>query len=338
MKNNHNAAFHQAKKNLLLTLVSGGIVAAVLFYWLLGPAYGIGTAVGVLLSLVIIALSPTPSLHNPQQQQQIDQLQTSLTQRESQLAQLKRELQQAQEMVKKGEETAVLDRTARNRFWRHVSHELRTPLNGVINFSHMIGLGFYGDVTPKQNNYLSRIEQSGWFLLTMLNDLSDLAKIESDEFQISLTPTDLQSVCEESLATLNSVITDDDVRIIRDYPDTWPQLTADERRLKQALSNLLRNAAKQIEEGYIALRVQPEPAWLQLIIEDTGEGMTPQQQAALFPDIGIKQPPLMVQEEKPNFGLAVAAKIIEMHGGSIQLKSEKGRGTILTIRIPTGST
>ncbi|MCA9963562.1 MAG: HAMP domain-containing histidine kinase [Anaerolineales bacterium] len=333
MTNNHNAAFHQAKKNLLLMLVGGGIVAAVLLYWLLEPGYGIGTAVGVLLSLLIIAFSPTPSAHNPQQQ--IDQLQTSLTQRENELVQLQSELQQTQGQLKKVEETAVLDRTARNHFWRHISHELRTPLNGVINFSHMIGLGFYGDVTAKQTNYLSRIEQSGWFLLTMLNDLSDLAKIESDEFHLNLAPTDLQSVCEESLATLNSVITDDDVRLIRDYPDTWPLLTADERRLKQMLSNLLRNAARQIEEGYIALRVQPEAAWLQLVIEDTGEGMTPEQQTALFPAIGPDQPPLMLQEEKPNFGLAVAAKIIETHGGSIQIKSEKGRGTVLTIRIPT---
>lgn len=334
MTNNNDAAFHRARKNLLLIMVGGGIVAAVLLYWLLGPGYGIGTAVGVLLSLLLITLFPIPPAHNPQQQQHIDQLQTELAQRDGQTAKLKSALQQTQEQLQKVEKTAVLDRTARNRFWRHVSHELRTPLNGVINFSHMISLGFYGDVTPKQTSYLNRIEQSGWFLLTMLNDLSDLAKIESGEFQLTQTPVDLQAICEESLSTLKSIITDDDVRIIGDYPDTWPTITADERRLKQMLSNLLRYTAKQVEEGYIALRVRHEAPWLQLIIEDTGSGITAEQQASLFLPIGIEHPPLMMQDEKPNFGLAVAAKIIEAHGGTLQIKSEIGRGSTYTILIP----
>lgn len=335
MKDNSNAAFHQAKKNLLLMLVGGGVVAAVLLYWLLGPEYGMGTAVGILISLLFFTRIPTPPTHNPQQQQQIDHLQTTVAQHKSQLAQAQNDLKQMAEQVKKGEETAVIDRTARNRFWRHISHELRTPLNGVINFSHMISLGFYGDITPKQTSYLNRIEQSGWFLLTMLNDLSDLAKIEADDFHLTLTPIDLQTVCEEALATLSSIVTDDDVRIISDYPTPWPTVTADERRLKQMLTNLLRHAAKQVEEGYIALRVRHEAPWLHLIIEDTGSGMTPEQQATLFLPLGSNHPPLMSQEEKPNFGLAVAAKIIEAHGGTIHITSEIGRGSTYTIHIPT---
>lgn len=332
MTNHHNQDVHQAKRNLLLALVGSGIVAAALLYWLAGPGYGIGTAVGVLLSLLIVGLLQQHQPQPPPQQQ--SQLQATLAQRNTQLAQTQDQLKETNQRLAEATEASLQDHTARNRFWRHISHELRTPLNGVINFSHMVSLGFYGDVTPRQINYLNRIEQSGWFLLTMLNDLSDLARIESGEFQLNPGPVELEAICEESLATLYSIITDEDVRIIRDYPEIWPEISADERRLKQLLVNLLRNAAKQVEEGYIALRVRHEAPWLRLTIEDTGEGMTPEQQAALFPPLGENTAPLMLQEEKANFGLAVANYLITSHGGTLTIQSELGRGSTLTILLP----
>jgi signal transduction histidine kinase len=336
MANNQETHSQKANPNLFIALVAIGLVAALLLYWLAGIGYGMGTAVGVLLSLLIVNLlgqtrpETTPTNH----QQQLAQLQATLVQREAQLTQTEAQLKETTQQLNQATEASEQDHIARNRFWRHISHELRTPLNGVINFSHMVSLGFYGDVTPRQINYLNRIEQSGWFLLTMLNDLSDLARIESGEFQLHLSPVELQAICEESLAALYSIITDEDVRIIRDYPEIWPEITADERRLKQLLVNLLRNAAKQVEEGYIALRVRHETPWLRLTIEDTGEGMTPEQQAALFPPLGENTTPLMLQEEKANFGLAVANYLITSHGGTLTIQSEPGRGSTLTILLP----
>lgn len=261
--------------------------------------------------------------------QQLDLVQGE---RDTLQAQSERQVNQAQAKLKQVQETAVAERESRNRFWRHISHELRTPLNGIINFSHMIGLGFYGEVTDRQTNYLTRIEQSGWYLLNMLNDLSDLAKIEAGELALNLNQVDLKVVCEESLATLYSLLTDDSVQIMRDYPEHFPALTADERRLKQVLVNLLRHAAKQVEDGFIALRVRPSSQQVEIIVEDTAEGVTADQLASLFVDLGPES--TTPHAISANFGLSVARYLVEAHGGTLVVAAKPNGGHLFTLTLP----
>lgn len=257
--------------------------------------------------------------------------------KESYQAQLKKSdgaLKTASREVERIKRTAVIEREGRNQFWRHISHELRTPLNGIINFSHMIGLGFYGEVSEKQVSYLTRIEQSGWYLLNMLNDLSDLAKIETGDLVLNKGKIDLFVTCEEALATLHSLLTDDAIQIVRDYPETWPTFSGDERRIKQVLVNLLRHSAKQIEDGFIALRLRHSQQKLTIIVEDTAGELTAEQMSSLFFEINEQGATYNPQATHGAFGLSVAKHLIEAHQGTLKVKANKGIGTIFTITLP----
>ncbi|MEM7117692.1 MAG: HAMP domain-containing sensor histidine kinase [Chloroflexota bacterium] len=317
-------------------LVIGTAIVGAIF----GLLYGLTSQLyWLLFALVVVVIAfvierQTLVAKNQELQEAVDQAQSKTQGLSDKLVQSDQILKASSRELEREKRTAVAERESRNRFWRHISHELRTPLNGIINFSHMIGLGFYGEVSDKQVNYLTRIEQSGWYLLNMLNDLSDLAKIETGDLTLNLTKVDLFVTCEEALATLHSLLTDESIEVVRDYPDTWPSLVADERRLKQILVNLLRHAAKQIEEGYIALRVRATQQQIQIVVEDTAGGMTKEQQASLFhevSDAGMSYTPTSVSA---SFGLSVAKYLVEAHEGTIKVKSNEGVGSLFTITLP----
>ncbi|HIE54638.1 MAG TPA: hypothetical protein EYP90_05580, partial [Chromatiaceae bacterium] len=168
---------------------------------------------------------------------------------------------------------AIRERDLRARFMNNVSHELRTPLNGIVNFAHILAHGGQGPVNDGQADYLDRIEKSGWHLLAVLNDLLDMAQIEAGEFKLHMELVNLHDICEDAMRGIRGLILDKPVELVRDYPDEWPVLHADKMRLKQALINLLGNAEKYTEAGYIALRVKPEGETVRIIVEDTGIGI-----------------------------------------------------------------
>jgi signal transduction histidine kinase len=229
---------------------------------------------------------------------------------------------------------AVGERDMRTRFMNNVSHELRTPLNSIVNFAHILMLGARGDVTEGQQDYLERIEQSGWHLLNVLNDLLDMAQIESGEFKLHLETTHLYHICEEAMTSTRGLLLDKEIELLRDYPEEWPTVRVDQMRFKQALINLLGNAAKYTEEGSIALHVKPNKQNVQIMIEDTGIGIPPEYHQSIFREFQQVDETAARKRIGTGLGLPITKHLIERHGGSVTVESTPGEGSKFTITLP----
>ncbi len=244
-------------------------------------------------------------------------------------------LRYSNEQLEVARGAAVEERDLRTRFMNHVSHELRTPLNAMVNFAHILAMGGRGEVTEGQADYLGRIEKSGWHLLSVLNDLLDMAQIEAGEFNLHLEMADLQAICEEAMTSARGLILDqDEVDLVRDYPEEWPQIYVDKMRLKQALLNLLGNAVKYTETGYIALRVKPTADIVHLTVEDTGIGIPEEHLEKIFQEFKQVDETAARKRIGTGLGLPITKHLIERHGGSVSVASEVGKGSAFTLSIP----
>lgn len=232
---------------------------------------------------------------------------------------------------------AVQERDLRTRFMTSVSHELRTPLNSIVNFAHILAQGVRGPVTEEQADYLQRIEQAGWHLLAVLNDLLDMAQIEAGEFKLHLEPTNLHTICEEAIASTQGMLLERPVKLERIYPQTWPLVHADRMRIKQALINLLGNAVKYTEEGQISLHVQPNGRWVNISVIDTGIGIAAEHHERIFQEFTQVDENVARRRIGAGLGLPITRHLVERHGGQITVESAPGEGSTFTIKLPVWS-
>jgi signal transduction histidine kinase len=293
--------------------------------------------INLLLSLVSflsamewqIAVESTSHLHMRVQQRRDDLFAT-----QEELRMINGRLQFMNSQLDIARQEAVGERDMRTRFMNNVSHELRTPLNSIVNFAHILMLGARGDVTEGQQDYLERIEQSGWHLLNVLNDLLDMAQIESGEFKLHLETTHLYHICEEAMTSTRGLLLDKEIELLRDYPEEWPTVRVDQMRFKQALINLLGNAAKYTEEGSIALHVKPNKQNVQIMIEDTGIGIPPEYHQSIFREFQQVDETAARKRIGTGLGLPITKHLIERHGGSVTVESTPGEGSKFTITLP----
>lgn len=245
-------------------------------------------------------------------------------------------LKHLNEELEKARQAAENERDLRTRFMNNVSHELRTPLNAIVNFAYILSQGGRGPVLPEQVDYLQRIERSGAHALNVLNDLLDLARIESGEFNLHFEPVDLHAICEEAMSNARGLILDKDqeIALLRDYPQEWPVVMADTMRLKQILLNLLGNAAKYTEEGHIKLTVCQEKESVVIAISDTGVGIPSEYHQAVFQEFKQVDGTPARRRIGTGLGLPITKHLVERHGGQIRLESEVGKGSAFTFTLP----
>jgi signal transduction histidine kinase len=329
----------------LAGVIVWGVSFALLLTGLLISEIGLSAVVGYLPPLVVnfllagaafltaiewqTAVESTSYLHRRVQQRrdELFSIQEELSQSNARLQYLNSQLDLARQ-------EAEQERDIRTRFMNNVSHELRTPLNAIVNFAHILTLDSRSPVTPTQADYLQRIEKSGWHLLDILNDLLDMAQIESGEFKLHLEMTNLHHICEEAMSSARGLLLDKNVDLVRDYPEEWPKALVDQMRLKQALINLLGNAAKYTEEGYIALRVQVETDSVKLVVEDSGIGIPAEFHEAIFLEFRQVDQTAARKRIGTGLGLPITRHLVERHGGSISLISELGQGSQFIITLP----
>jgi len=244
------------------------------------------------------------------------------------------QLRFSNDALDKARQEALNERDLRTRFMNNVSHELRTPLNAIVNFAHIISAGACGPVTERQIDYLRRVEQAGWHSLNVLNDLLDLAQIQAGEFRLNLQVIPLHEICEDAMSNTRGLILDRPIDLIRDFPTQWPQVYADAVRLKQALINLLGNAAKYTDEGSIGLRVREEGDWVKIMIADTGIGIDPEYHEVIFQEFRQVNEGDARTRVGTGLGLPITRHLIERHGGTLTVLSEPGRGSVFTLMLP----
>jgi len=215
-----------------------------------------------------------------------------------------------------------------------MSHELRTPLNAVIGFSEALLRRMFGDLTEKQDEYLKDIYASGQHLLSLINDILDLSKVEAGRMELELTDFDLPTAIDNALTLVRERAARRGIALGRAIDDALGAVRADERKVKQVLLNLLSNALKFTPEGgRIELHAAINGAMAEISVVDTGVGIAPEDQEAVFEE--FRQ--VGTSDKKvggTGLGLALARKFVELHGGRIWVESQIGHGATFTFTLP----
>jgi PAS domain S-box-containing protein len=234
---------------------------------------------------------------------------------------------------------AELARTARlkDEFLASMSHELRTPLNAVLGLSEALQEEVYGPINDRQRRSLHSIEESGRHLLELINDILDLAKIGAGKLELMLEPASIATICETSLRLIKQIAHKKRLSVDLTIDSAVTLLHVDARRVKQILVNLLSNAVKFTPEGgSIGLEMAGDAARqaVDLTIWDTGIGIAQEQMPRLFQPFVQLDSRLARQYEGTGLGLALVYRMVELHGGSIAIRSEVGRGSRFTVSLP----
>jgi signal transduction histidine kinase len=245
-----------------------------------------------------------------------------------------RELQASnQEIADKSRQLEIASRH-KSEFLANMSHELRTPLNAVIGFSEVLSEGMFGQLNEKQEEYARDIYSSGQHLLSLINDILDLSKIEAGRMELEVTDFHLPAALDNALTLVRERAGRRGIALGMTVDDRLGEIRADERKIRQVVLNLLSNAIKFTPEGgRIEVRAAPVDESVEVSVTDTGVGIAPEDQEAIFEE--FKQVGTAAKKvEGTGLGLALSRKFIELHGGRIWVKSEVGVGSTFTFRIP----
>jgi signal transduction histidine kinase len=248
---------------------------------------------------------------------------------------------------------------AKSKFLASMSHELRTPLNAIIGFSGVLQQGYFGGLNEKQMEYMNDILDSGRHLLSLINDILDLSKIEANKMELGLAPVNVKELVKKSLAMIKEKIMIHMISLDVQVPDELAlfEINADERKLKQVMFNLLSNAAKftpdggkisvtvdltdsvsvmtEKDEEKGATELRPAQKLLRICVTDSGIGIAPEDQEKIFDEFYQVRGGMTDKTPGTGLGLTLCKEIIEMHGGKIWVESEgKGKGSRFSFVLP----
>jgi GAF domain-containing protein len=225
----------------------------------------------------------------------------------------------------------------KSQFLSSMSHELRTPLNAIIGLTEMMVTNAARFGTDKALEPLRRVNAAGTHLLSLINEVLDLSKIEAGKLELNPEPVNLPRLIDEVIGTAGGLAEKNKNRLVVEAHENLGVLTADSMRLKQILLNLLSNACKFTKEGEVALRarkVADGRDWVELAVADSGIGMTAEQQAKLFQDFTQADSLTARRYGGTGLGLAISRKLARMMGGDVTVASEPGTGSVFTLRLP----
>jgi len=222
----------------------------------------------------------------------------------------------------------------KSEFLANMSHELRTPLNAIIGFSEVLSERMFGDLNAKQDEYLKDIYASGQHLLSLINDILDLSKIEAGRMELELTDFDLPMALDNALTLVRERAGRRGIALHTNVDERLGEIQADERKIRQVVLNLLSNAIKFTPEGgRIEVGAVAKDGFVEVSVSDTGVGIAPDDHEAVFDE--FRQ--VGTAEKKAGgtgLGLTLSRKFIELHGGRIWVQSQVGVGSTFTFTIP----
>jgi signal transduction histidine kinase len=223
----------------------------------------------------------------------------------------------------------------KSEFMANMSHELRTPLNAIIGFSEVLNERMFGELNEKQDEYLRDIHASGQHLLSLINDILDLSKVEAGRMELELTDFDLPAAIDNAVTLVRERASRKGITARIAVGELVGMIQGDERKIRQVLLNLLSNAIKFTPEGgRIEVGALMDEGAVEVSVRDTGVGIAPEDHEAVFEEfrqVGASA----AKQEGTGLGLALCRKFIELHGGTIRVESAIGAGSTFTFRLPT---
>jgi signal transduction histidine kinase len=235
-----------------------------------------------------------------------------------------------------GEKNAQLEAANKHKsqFLANVSHELRTPLNSIIGFTRIVLRRTEGKIENLQKENLQKVLVSSEHLLSLINELLDLAKIEAGRMEAFAEPVKLDDILRVAMSTVEPLLKDGRVKLVTQIAPDIPMLKTDRDKLKQSVLNLLSNAVKFTEKGEIRIAAAREDGNLKLVVSDTGIGMKKEALPYIFDEFRQADMSSTRKYGGTGLGLAIVKKFINLMGGEIVVDSELGKGSTFTITLP----
>jgi signal transduction histidine kinase len=314
-----NASAYQHSRDLFIGVAAGAIVLALLLGFVLSWSV-IGPIQSIDSRLAAIASGDFSGHVHVTNRDELGALAVNVNRMNDELRRLYRELETASQH--------------KSDFLANMSHELRTPLNAIIGFSQVLREGMVGDVNTKQAEYLDDILSSGNHLLSLINDVLDLSKIEAGQVELQVVPFSLQDALERGVSMVREQATTEGVQVMLHKNGGLDVVTGDERRIRQVIFNLLSNAVKFTPAGgqvdITATRANGE---VKVCVADSGPGIAAEDLDRIFDEFQQTEAGAR-QREGTGLGLALSKRFVEMHGGRIWCESEVGKGSTFEFTLP----
>ena len=243
---------------------------------------------------------------------------------------------QVEAHLRQAKEEAELASRTKTEFLANISHELRTPLNAIIGFAEILSAQIFGKLgDPRYVNYSADIRDSGQHLLTLINDVLDVSKIEVGKLELNEEPVDVIAVLESCMRLMRDRAEEAGLELRAELPRSLPFIQADARRLKQILLNLMSNAVKfTAAGGRVVVRAVVQADGLSIAVEDTGIGIAASDLEKALRPFGQIDSRMARKYQGTGLGLPLTKSMIELHGGRLTLESEVGHGTKATVWLP----
>ncbi len=226
----------------------------------------------------------------------------------------------------------------KSEFLANMSHELRTPLNAIIGFSEVLGERLFGELNEKQAEYTDDILSSGRHLLSLINEILDLSKVEAGRMELELAEFDLPLAIDNARTFVRERATKHGINLDVTVDERLGDFVGDERKIKQVLLNLLSNAVKFTPEGgRIGINARQADGSVEISVSDTGIGIAPEDQPKIFEEFRQVGSDYAHKVEGTGLGLTLAKKFVELHGGKIWVESEVGKGSTFSFTLPERS-
>ncbi len=241
------------------------------------------------------------------------------------------------EVEEKSQQLAIASRH-KSQFLANMSHELRTPLNSVLGFSEMLADGLYGELPEKATATLVRIQANGKHLLGLINDVLDLSKIEAGQLQLTMESYSAGQIVKSVASATEPLARAKKLALTTNIAEGMPPGRGDERRLTQVLINLAGNAVKFTDTGSVDISVGMAGGNFEFAVRDTGPGIAPEHQARIFEEFQQVDDSSTRKKGGTGLGLAISKRIVEMHDGTITVKSTLAAGSEFRVSIPVKAT